>query len=273
MSLYPCRHELRPYDPGADPSIVPWMFIAHVAVAERPGIDSGPGFHSGLEWHFYIDKGPGTPQEIITQLRDTAYQADSSYKANGFWKDGKFCGAISFESEGTGEDEWTPSQIDAIIWLFRQANAIDDIPLIVCPAWDARGLGYHRLFAEWNSPYHSCPGDPKVWQFYNVILPGLSYIEPEPEPEEEVPSPPCIVKDSLDRDWVFFKGPRNELYARVRSDVFSLGGEVTDGISAVPGPNGTMDVYCYAPNGQLWSIHNSGSADGFNDGGGWYQVA
>ena len=186
MSLYQCRHDLKPYDPGPDPGIVPWMFIAHVAVYNQPGIDEGPAFHDGLEWHFFIDKGPGAPQDIITQLRDTKYQADSNYMANGFWKNGQFCGAISFESEGTGDDPWTDAQIDAIVWLFQQAYFIDGIPLRMCQTWNDQGLGYHRLFDEWNSPYHSCPGDQKVDQFNNVIMPRL--VNPVPdESEDDVP--------------------------------------------------------------------------------------
>jgi len=247
------------------------MHIAHVAVYDHGGIDSGPGFHNGLEWHFFIDKGPGSPEDIITQLRDTMWQADSSYMANGFWKNGQFCGAVSFESEGTGEDPWTDAQVEAIVWLFRKSNELDGIPLYICPAWNERGLGYHRLFSEWNSPYHSCPGDQKVWQFYNVIMPELT--QPKPEPEVEVPSPPCIVKDSLERDWVFFKGPREELNYKVGdSGPISLGGKVTDGISAVTGPDGVIDVYAYTPNGEFWAIHNTGSLDGWHDGGGWYRV-
>jgi hypothetical protein len=159
------------------------MVIAHVAVYNQPGIDEGPAYHDGLEWHFYIDKGPGAPQDIITQLRDTQYQADSSYLANGFWKNGRFCGAISFESEGTGDDPWTDAQVDAIVWLFQEAHFLDGIPMQVCPAWDAQGFGYHRLFNEWNQPYHSCPGDQKVDQFNNVIMPRL--LKPVTEPSED----------------------------------------------------------------------------------------
>lgn len=171
MSLYPCRQALRPV--VNEPHIIPTQGIAHVAVVPiYPGITSGPLFHDGLDWHFYIDAGPGDPWDICTQLRDTFIQADANFHANGPRADGS--GAVSFESEGSGDNLWTGWQVEAIIWLFNHMYEIDGIPLRICPAHDQPGLGYHRLFNEWNSPYHSCPGDPKVDQFYNIIMPALS---------------------------------------------------------------------------------------------------
>lgn len=170
MSLYPCRQDIRSTD--NDPAINPTQFIGHVAVVPiRPGITSGPPYHDHLDWHFFVDAGPGPPEEIVTQLRDTHRQADANFKANGPRADGS--GALSFESEGSGDDPWTDDQVEAIIWLFQKGNEIDGIPLLLCPAWDAPGVGYHRLFNEWNNPYHSCPGDQKVEQFRFIILPRL----------------------------------------------------------------------------------------------------
>jgi len=256
MSLYPCRQNLKPYDPGTDPEIVPWMFIAHVAVYNQPGIDEGPSFHSGLEWHFYIDKGPGKPEDIITQLRDTKYQADSSYMANGFWVQGQFCGAVSFESEGTGDDPWTDAQIDAIIWLFRKANEIDGIPLMVCPAWNQRGLGYHRLFSQWNSPYHSCPGDQKVHQFDTVIMPALM-APPEPEKKKVYDMTPGQCRDKTGRKWFFVVGDGLQAFASVDGgEFFELvgGGQWTSGLDAMCEEDGLIVVGGRGTDGALYQM-------------------
>lgn len=165
MSKYPCKQDIRPVDHASDPDIEPTQGIAHVAVSWHSG--SGPGYHDGLDWHFYVQSGweGCDPVELITQLRDTHIQADANLKAN--------ARAISFESEGTGDEPWDQWQVLAIIQLFQWMHDIDGVPLVMCPDWDQPGIGYHRLYNEWNKPYHSCPGDKKVAQFRDVILPAL----------------------------------------------------------------------------------------------------
>lgn len=231
MSLYPCKQSLRPVDSN-DPPIIPTQAIVHVAVnGTTPGIQTGPAFHDGLDWHFYCDKGPGDPWDIISQLRDTAIQADANFRANGPRADGT--GAISMETEGTGDEPWTDDQVRAIIWWFGWANKIDGIPLVICPAWDAPGLGYHRLFNEWNQPYHSCPGDQKVWQFRNVIIPAIqALVEPLPttakddsmllivQQKEDGPGSPWYLTDGIRKRAI---GNKSEAISIVR-DIKATGG-------------------------------------------------
>lgn len=254
MSKYPVRQDIRSND--NDPSIIPTQFIAHVAVVPIfNGISSGPAFHDHLDWQFYIDAGPGKPEEIITQLRDTHVQADANFLANGPRADGT--GAISFESEGDGNNEWTEWQVDAIVWLFKKGNEIDGIPLVLCPAWDAPGLGYHRLFNEWNKPYHSCPGDAKVAQFRNIILPRVQETSVLQSQSLEDNMPAVIqYGNDLDAFYVDLKGNLVQRWYSPGSggddwNVYIIGSGCTPG--AVPviirdylGVKGRLDVFVEA---------------------------
>lgn len=82
--------------------------------------------------------------------------------------------------------------------------------------------------------------------------------EPEP-PKETDMAAPATCTDSRNRPWIFYKGTNGECWARCAGDPpFSLGGQVTDAIAAVPGDDGAIDVYAYTPDGQVYSIHADG---------------
>ena len=95
----------------------------------------------------------------------------------------------------------------------------------------------------------------------------LDYAQPQPEPEVDMAAP-ATCTDSRGRPWLFYRGSNGECWARCQGDPpFSLGGQVTDAIAAVPGPDANIDVYAYVPGGAVYSIH----ADGVGWGR-WYAL-
>lgn len=115
----------------------------------------------------------------------------------------------------------------------------------------------------------ACPGRnlyPRLTELYPI---------PTPPPASEAPDMqgPATITDSLGRRWVFFRGLDGALWARCAPDPsFTLGGKVTDAITASPGPDGQIDVYAYSPpppdgDGRVWSRHNDGKQ--FGD---WYPL-
>src|SRR5690606_33944857 len=97
--------------PGSnDPRIRATQAILHVAVSELPSLYHIFQSRNGIESHFYVRRD-GT----VEQYRDTDFEADANYKANPR--------AISIETQGMGDGEWTPAQLASIkellLWLHR----------------------------------------------------------------------------------------------------------------------------------------------------------
>ena len=181
MALIPfAEHKLIP--PGSnDPRIKARIGILHVDAgnaydlyeyfAERSG---------GIESHGHIAK-----DGHLFQYRDTDWQADANHLANDF--------AISFETQGYGEGEWTDEQLATIKRVMLWAKKAHGIPLRVVTRWDdpVGGWGYHTLFgapSPWTPVAKSCPGPDRKTQFHDVLVPWMS------EPQEDEVTPQDIEK-------------------------------------------------------------------------------
>lgn len=169
--------------------IVPVSAIWHSAV-DAPGPSTLYHYFAradvGLESHFFI-KLDG----IIEQYMDTEVRADANYRANGFWRSGMYCGAVSVETEDDGnpnERKWTPSQVDSSIKLGAWLSDTHQIPPVLCSAWDGNGFGYHTLFPnDWtNVRGKTCPGTVRIPQFKQEILPAIAGKEDDEVVEAEV---------------------------------------------------------------------------------------
>lgn len=178
MALCPfAKHRLLPEN-RYQPSITPYAAIWHSAV-DAPGPSSLHGYFArkdvSVETHFFI-KNDGT----IEQYMDTTRRADGNYRANGFWRSGKYVGAISVETEDDGDPDRRPWNRDQIAASIRLGNWIREvhpqIPAELCPEWNANGFGYHTLFpTKWtNVKGKTCPGKVRIPQFLNDILPAIA---------------------------------------------------------------------------------------------------
>jgi hypothetical protein len=100
----------------------------------------------------------------VWQVMDTSVRADAQWDANDF--------AVSIEtlSNPKASDPWTPAQLRAVrllcIWLLGVHTGIGHH---TCSSWDSGGLGYHRMFSQWNRSGHTCPGDARVGQFPSLV--------------------------------------------------------------------------------------------------------
>lgn len=176
MALYPGA-VLRLIPPGSnDPRITARVLIFHVAVSEAASLYDQFAGPSGIESHFYVRRD-GT----IEQYRDTGWQADANCDANDF--------AISVETQGMAEGQWTDAQIASLKAITLWCHAVHGIPLRVCPTWDGSGVGYHILFmARWAGGPRACPGPDRIAQFNAVLVPWLAHptlpLEPDMTPAE-----------------------------------------------------------------------------------------
>lgn len=150
----------------SDPVIVPRVVVLHVDAGNASSLyEYFDGKSGGIESHFFVKRNG-----LIEQYRSIYREADANYLANPF--------AVSIETQGFAEGEWTAAQIDGInrilSWLYVETNG--GIPLAKCPTWNGSGVGYHIQFGspgKWTNRKKSCPGPDRIKQFQEIIVPGL----------------------------------------------------------------------------------------------------
>ena len=153
--------------PGSsDPRIEPRVAILHVDAGNQPSLyDYFATRSGGIESHFHV-RADGE----IEQYRDTAWQADANNLANDF--------AVSIETQGYGDGEWTPAQLASIKRLLLWLHEVHpSIRLAKVDRWDGAGIGYHTQFGApgaWTPVAKSCPGPRRIQQFHDTIVPWLN---------------------------------------------------------------------------------------------------
>lgn len=106
----------------------------------------------------------------IVQAMPLNRKADCNYKANGFWLDGKYYGAISFETGDNGhptldKTPWTPTQLAHIIGVNVCLAVVYGIWCTTPAYWTDTGIGHHSQFKEWSSYVgKTCPGAARIRQ-------------------------------------------------------------------------------------------------------------
>jgi len=219
---------------------------------------------SGVSSHAGADDTPNTVGEYVARDR----KAWTASNANPVSVQIELCAFAAW-----GPDDWAahPTMLENTAkWVAEEADAFG-IPITKLSATEAQGGGrgvcQHNDLGAWGGGHWDCGPAFPIDRVLDMAR-GGGRPQPEPKPEVIEMAAPATCTDSDGRQWVFYKGPRGELYARCDADpAFTLGGNVTDAIAVIPGPRLQFDVYAYAPNGQLWSRH----AEGF-DWGDWYAV-
>lgn len=157
------KMELQP-ESDAQPAIVPTQFIVH-SLAAPWTIEQTYSYwknSTNLESHFGLGYDGRLGQYIGTQTR-----ADANASAN--------VRAISLESAAntSNTDPWTDAQVDTLVRVLDWAATEHDIPRRLCRSWTDPGFGYHRLYSQWSTSGTYCPGDARVKQFNDIVLPRV----------------------------------------------------------------------------------------------------
>lgn len=170
--------------PEADsqPHIVPTQMIVHSIVGSARGAYSHFRNNTSIESHWITTKSGEA-----WQLMESDRSADANYKANRR-PDGT--GALSMETEDNRDpdrDPWTGAQLDTIVDWFEWGHRTYGIPLVLCRAWDAPGIGYHTLFPDhWtNVRGKTCPGKVRIAQFHDIVVPRLTQPTTHAYPEDD----------------------------------------------------------------------------------------
>lgn len=162
--------------------ITPRAVILHTAVDGRGDTDLEDYFGRGdvgAESHLWVPF-----RKPLVQMMDTAVEANANRVAD------RWAISIETEDDSAGKPHiapWNAKQIAEILAFIEWAIATHNIPRRACESAylpGAAGIGYHsmpmreRFDGTSNNPWTSyqgktCPGDARVQQFYDVILPAV----------------------------------------------------------------------------------------------------
>lgn len=157
------KMELQP-ESDSQAAINPTQFIVH-SLAAPWTIERTYEYwknSTNLESHFGLGYDGRLGQYIGTQTR-----ADANAQANSR--------AISLESAANlqNSDPWTDAQINMLVRVMDWAADEHDIPRRRCRSWTDPGFGYHRLYSQWSVGGTVCPGNTRVKQFNEIVLPRV----------------------------------------------------------------------------------------------------
>ena len=197
--------------------------------------------YTGTESHFGVG-GPWDGADLdgaVWQWQTLDRQADAQNAGNAY--------ATSIETADGGEwtRPWSPKQIAALIklgaWWCRQPG---HRPRLVEDIAEA-GVGDHAQFRAWAPDGRACPGQTRIRQLKEIIIPGVAGALAAPKP-----SPPIIVLPasnkpaaSIGPDLLRLRSPY-ERGADVRAVQRALGftGRALDGVF---GPNTKTAVVAF----------------------------
>lgn len=157
------KMELQP-ESDAQAAINPTQFIVHSLAAPWTPERTYEYWKNStnLESHFGLGYDGRVAQYIGTNTR-----ADANAGANNR--------AISLESAAntSNSDPWTAAQINTLVRVMDWAAREHGIPRRKCRSATDPGFGYHRMFADWSTGGTYCPGDARVKQFNEIVMPRL----------------------------------------------------------------------------------------------------
>lgn len=182
MPWYPEATKLEIPESSSQPSIVPTQVIFHSLAAPWTIQRTYEYWRdsTSLESHFAIDYTGAVGQYVNTSVR-----ADANYGAN---KRPDGTGAISVEtaSRTDSTDPWNSAQVEAAADLILWAHKTHGVPLRMCRSHSDPGIGYHRQFPEWSVSGTACPGNKRIEQLIETVLP-LAIEKSSPPEEEKMP--------------------------------------------------------------------------------------
>lgn len=163
------RHVLIP-EAHTQPTIIPDLAILHSNAGPSPTRwDRLVAYWRRIditgEAHFQV-----ATDGTLAQVMPMNVRADCNYKANRFWRDGAWRGALSFETEDNGAatlpvTPWSPAQLMSMVRALTCAAVVYGTWCTAPAAWNDRGIGHHVLFPEWSKYVgKTCPGAARIRQ-------------------------------------------------------------------------------------------------------------
>lgn len=209
------------YGPGTRERLTTYNRVNLHSTASTASSQFGYFNQSGIpDSHFHVDYD-GTVEQYV----DTDWQAFADYEGSD--------ATVSIETAGvsqsTGDEEWRPAQLAAIVklvaWIIREHDIKRQLATSSKAGFDSsKGLSWHRLGIDGNFPalpsiqagrlqrgggmHYSksfgkvCPGYKRITQIHREVWPQVkALLEPKPvpipTPEEDMPT----AKEIADAIW------------------------------------------------------------------------
>lgn len=153
----------------------------------------------GIFSHFFV-----LSSGRLVQMVDTDFKAIANCTAN--------YSGISVESEDGARPDitpWNDKQLEAIVRLMKWVNEAHGVPLRTCATPMDGGFGFHTMWGntptlnEWLGRIKTCPGVPRITQFYQDVLPAVGFV------------PGATAMDEMFARWT--EDPRRKSSSRRRS--------------------------------------------------------
>ena len=225
MAVMPgANYRPMPYENELDPRRGPDTIILHTngGGSALYGWFSRPGNTICSHFQVFADGR-------IEQYVDTRFQAYAQWDANPF--------GISVETEDDGNPAtpWTAAQVAAIQKIIRWAG----VPALVAPAGGG-GVGWHKQYTAWNQSGHDCPGDVRIAQLKNVVIPGVNNAPTPPKEWDEMASEAefkSAIDDRLDAKKVLTEADLGKIANACADKVIAQFGEQADNTMHNRGPD------------------------------------
>lgn len=190
--------EWRPLGPETEPTITPTVLIFHTMVGYLRSTENmfKVNGYQGVESTFGVG-GPWDGDALdgaVWQWQEINHQADAQFDGNAY--------ANSIETSDGGDPNrpWSPKQVqsltDLLVWWCKATGN----PCVLVKNPTDKGVGYHRQFKVWNYADHDCPGDVRLKQLLEVIIPNAQKAL-APQPPKDKPFRPQHWLKKGDQGW------------------------------------------------------------------------
>lgn len=160
---------IRLLGPETEPKVPQRILIFHTMVGNLHVVDRmfRVGGFDGTESHFGIG-GKWSPEDTdgeLFQWQVVGRQADAQFAGN------DYATSIETADGGNPNNPWTSKQLNTLIRVAVDWTKGTHNPARLVTSSGGSGYGYHSQFHEWNTDYHTCPGQVRIGQLRTIVIP------------------------------------------------------------------------------------------------------
>lgn len=166
--------KFRPLGTQTEPKIKNKILIFHTMGGNLAVVDRmfRVGGYDGTESTFGVG-GRWSSEDTdgdLYQWQVMGRQADAQYAGN------LIADSIETADGGNPNNPWTTAQMHTLIRLTVSWCRYTKNPCRLVARPNGTGLGYHMQFEVWNEDHHGCPGQVRIGQLHDIVIPKAAAI-------------------------------------------------------------------------------------------------
>lgn len=188
--------QFRPLGPQTEPKIHNKILIFHTMGGNLRVVDRMfmAGGYDGTESTFGVG-GKWSPEDTdgeLFQWQKIGYEADAQFAGN------LIADSVETADGGNANNPWTSLQLTTLIRLTVDWCQFTKNPCRLVAHPTGTGLGYHMQFEEWNLDHHGCPGQIRIAQLRQIVIPkARALLQRKPEPHVKPVDPHKLSVDGI----------------------------------------------------------------------------